>query len=37
LKTSPYGAFVKAYPQQIATLKKIVETDAALFANVSPQ
>jgi len=33
LKTSPYGAFAKAYPQQIATLKKIVENDAAAFAS----
>jgi COP9 signalosome complex subunit 3 len=33
LKASPYGAFSKAYPQQIGTLKKVAESDAALFAN----
>ena len=37
LKVSPYGSFAKAYPQQIATLKKIAESDAAVFTNVSPQ
>ncbi|KAF9787819.1 hypothetical protein BJ322DRAFT_1045426 [Thelephora terrestris] len=33
LKTSPYGSFAKAYPQQIATLKKISESDAGLFGS----
>lgn len=33
LKSSPYGSFAKAYPQQIVALKKIAESDAALFAN----
>lgn len=33
LKTSPYGSFAKAYPQQIKTLKKIAETDAGLFVS----
>ena len=37
LKTSPYGSFAKAYPQQIETLKKIAESDSALFSNVRPQ
>lgn len=36
LKSSPYGSFAKAYPQQIVALKKIAESDAALFANVRP-
>lgn len=34
LKNSPYGAFVKAYPRQTATLREIAEKEKETFATV---
>jgi COP9 signalosome complex subunit 3 len=34
LKTSPYGAFAKAYPRQMAQLKELAEKEKDAFATV---